>query len=134
MVFFCVDMRPLTLDTFKITHATNLASQYTRFTISHSILSLTDFPLYKYPPPKNPFLRSDSMFCDSFLKLDITLAHLFTTTHCDNGATDGTMGDDDSDDNDNDDDDGRRRGWRRRRLDSTGDGSFGDGRRRRRQW
>jgi hypothetical protein len=44
------------------------------------------------------------------------------------------MGDDNSDDNDNDDGDGRQRGWRRRRLDSTGDGSFGDGRQQRRQW
>jgi hypothetical protein len=63
MVFFRVDMRPVTLDTFKITHATNLASQiYSFYNFALDIPSLTDFPLYKYPPPKNSFLRSDSMF------------------------------------------------------------------------
>ena len=85
------------------------------------------FPFISTHLPKIHFSVLTRCFSDSFLKLDITLAHLFTTTHCDNGVTDGTMGDNDSDDNDNDDDDG----WR---LDSTGDGSFGDGRRRRRQW
>ena len=62
MVFFRIDMHQVTLDTFKITPATNLASQiYSFYNFALDIPSLTDFPLYKYPPPKNPFLRSDSI-------------------------------------------------------------------------